>query len=180
MAEEQAMASEPAPEDPPAPIEAKVTPQAGDYQYFQLWDFFHSPVGIGFSVIAGGYAALTVYGIIVARGVPSLSIFWPLLLFLLLVASIALGARRAFATTPLLREPKTYLVDAEGLALESRSLSVRSAWRELSKVAESNKAFFFYIARGQAHILPKRALADPADAARLRELARAHGPRKRR
>lgn len=177
MAEEQAVAAS---EPDPAPVEAQVAPEAGDYQHFQFWHFFHSPVGIGFAAIAGFNLATALAGLALKPEAVTFWAFFVPLIFLFMVGSMYLGMRRTFAATPLLREPKTYRIDAEGLALASPSLTFRSAWRELHRVAETKKAFFFYIAPNQAHILPKRALADPAVAARLRELARTYGPRKRR
>jgi hypothetical protein len=82
-------------------------------------------------------------------------------------------AARGYATHASLREPLRFSFSAEGVAVESASVSAQQRWPVYWKAVETGGAFHLYVASAMAQTLPKRCFTSAEQMQRFREIVRA-------
>lgn len=96
----------------------------------------------------------------------------------LLLAALSFGApwlqrrqlRRAYAESPIMREPQRYEFSVQGFTIRGGPAATTLGWDAIREAVETDEFFLLFFAKKTAYYLPKQALADHRAAADLREL----------
>jgi hypothetical protein len=87
------------------------------------------------------------------------------------------AAAVAFRRNETLRRPTVAAWDADGISIQpAASICERILWAQLQPLKENSRVILFRQKDGVIHAVPKRAFADKAALAAVRNLARAGGP----
>ena len=79
------------------------------------------------------------------------------------------AAKKQYESNKLMRSETEIILSEAGVSETGKYVNTSVAWADLYKIEESKSAFYFYIAKGQAVILPKRILEN-GEAAAVRTL----------
>ncbi|MHB8064931.1 MAG: YcxB family protein [Ruminiclostridium sp.] len=148
-------------------INLKVDLTSEDIYRFQKSFLLNGTSKISLAIIAFFLIVMVVNSIIsVANGDSSTSNIAKLIAFivipLVLVIAIPISLKRAsvnaLKTNKLLQKTQEYIINSEGINSSTTSTQVFIKWNELYKAIETKDSFQFYIAKNQAHIIPKRIL----------------------
>ncbi len=110
--------------------------------------------------------------IIVLQGVTGYGIGWPavfssrlivyyviiLLLPLLSILVLRIAAKKQYESSKLMKSENEIIINETGVSQSNKFGYTSIEWADLNKVEESKSAFYIYIAKRQAFVLPKRIL----------------------
>lgn len=94
-----------------------------------------------------------------------------IVLIILVVIPISLKktAANTLQTNKLLQRTQEYTISSEGFNASSESVQAYIKWNEMYTATETRDSFQFFIAKGQAYIIPKRYLSNNEDIEIIRE-----------
>ncbi len=98
-----------------------------------------------------------------------LLIIIPLIIFFVILISLKKSAANSLKTNKLLQKTQEYTISSEGFNGYSESAQVFIKWNEMYRATETRDSFQFFIAKGQAYIIPKRYLCNSEDIEIIRE-----------
>jgi hypothetical protein len=81
--------------------------------------------------------------------------------------------RRAYQSSPMLRERQRYEFSPSGLTVRGGLASTSLGWDAITEAVETDEFFLLFFARKSAYYVPKGALVSESERADLRELLRA-------
>ncbi len=87
----------------------------------------------------------------------------PLLIFIVVLLSLKKSAANTLKTNKLIQKTQEYTISDEGFNAHSESAQAFIKWSEMYKATETRDCFLFFIAKGQAYIIPKRYLINGKD-----------------
>lgn len=108
---------------------------------------------------------------------PSMYLIYLLVIFLILLNfwQIKFISKRQYNSSRDMKVEKEVVIDETGIRASNEFGNYSSGWQDVFKASESKKAFYIYISKLQAHIIPKRFL-DPGEDKKIRELVKQHLP----
>jgi hypothetical protein len=156
----------------PEAIEASYDLAVADLAKARLWLILRRRVVVlvgSFSILYGGW--------IVVRGLLGGSPLVDLLPYLVLLAYWVLwptwawlGARKFFRSLLPAQKHQRFRLTAEGFEQQDGTSFGRQTWETVLSAHETQDAFYFLTVGPMLRLLPKRGLASPTDAARVRDL----------
>ena len=112
-----------------------------------------------------------------ASNSPLVSLVSLLLPMVLLVAFwwfILSSSRKAQAKLPILQNPSTFTLSADGVQLSYNPTTTQTAWSGIERVAQTPTHLFLFDQPRSAFIVPRRAFASDEEFALFGDFARAH------
>ncbi len=107
-------------------------------------------------IIKGDYSEQNIFNLF-------LLIVIPLIIFFVVSISLKKSAANTLKTNKLIQKTQEYTISDEGFNAHSESAQVFVKWNEMYKATETKENYLFFIAKGQAYIIPKRYLIDEKD-----------------
>jgi hypothetical protein len=97
----------------------------------------------------------------------------PVFVFLLLPLIHVMNVWQRRRNNASIRGVLTFTVSPEGFASHGETFDVRLRWEAIHRVTETREFFFFYVAAGAAHFIPKACITSPAELRTIRTIVRA-------
>lgn len=96
-----------------------------------------------------------------------LIIYYVILLLIPLasILTVRFAAKKQYESNKLMRSETEIVINETGVSETSKYGNTSLEWADMYKAEETKSAFYIYIAKGQAFILPKRILENDEDAA---------------
>jgi hypothetical protein len=85
------------------------------------------------------------------------------------ILTVRIVAKKQYESNKLIKSETEIVINKAGVSETSKYGNTSAEWADLYKIEEAKSAYYFYIAKGQAFILPKRILDNDEDTA-VREL----------
>ena len=64
-------------------------------------------------------------------------------------------AAKQVKLTPMFQQPLDYIIDEKGISVRLKEEEMLLEWKDIYKIVETKKDFYFYMSFDRAHILPK-------------------------